>query len=67
MEIISTQAEVAPLHREALSLPMPALLTSTSMPCPGQRLAMMRGTATTSASCSQQLRMSCDKVESGRH
>jgi len=29
---------------------MPALLTSTSTPAPGQRLAMMRGSATTSAS-----------------
>ena len=53
--IISTQEEVTPLHKLALLRPRPALLTRTSMPWPGHRLAMMRGTATTSASCTHRL------------
>jgi hypothetical protein len=56
MLIISTQLAVLPSHRLALLRPRPALLISTSTPASGHRLTMMRGSATTSASCIQEQR-----------
>ena len=53
VEIISTQLAVLPSHSAALLRPSPALLTSASTPAPGHRFTMIRGSATTSASCQQ--------------
>ena len=49
--IISTQLAVLPSQSDALLRPSPALFTKISTPASGQRFRMMRGRATTSASC----------------
>lgn len=51
---ISTQEAVLPSNREASLRPMPALFTRMSMPASFHLFTMMRGKATTSASCASE-------------
>mmetsp|Transcript_33163 Transcript_33163/g.93906 ORF Transcript_33163/g.93906 Transcript_33163/m.93906 type:complete len:204 (-) Transcript_33163:470-1081(-) len=50
VDIICTQEPVEPSMRDAFGRPTPALFMRMSMPEPGHLLAMMRGSASTSAS-----------------